>query len=523
MEPVSASRREGGVEKAPAARSGAAAARTGRRRGFRFPLSALILRYFAYVLAGAAALALSFWIALGLLLGSGLVVPANYGDAVLDETTAAIAGAGRIGDDMVPSCYRWARIAADGDFLEGDMPEDRLDAARAAAFDGLAVEYSTLATTRYETVPLSDGSAAVLMYEYLPQFASKALRDALPNPQNLLFALFGALAVAMVAGVAARASRVLQRKMRPLARAAARIEARDLDFSVDGSNVREVDEVLEAMERMRASLQASLEAQWRAEQRQRDQVAALAHDLKTPLTIVRGNVDMLLEEDLGDEARACAADAAAGADQLERTLASLVEVSRGPSQDGGPDARARIEAGPFADRMRRQAGALAAAAGVGLSYGQGALPQDVPADERLLERAVMNLVSNAVEHAPAGTAVGLSFGLEGPAAPAPADRLPSAGSKEGAACETGAGAVCAAAGSVLAIAVRDEGTGFSPEALAHGAERFWRGDAAHASDGHSGLGLFIAASAAEQHGGTLEVANRTDGPGACATLRIPLG
>lgn len=523
MEPVSASRRGGGAEKSPAARSEVTAARAGRRHGFRFPLSALILRYFAYVLAGAAALSLSFWIALGLLLGSGLVVPANHGDAVLDETTAVIADAGLISDDMVPSCYRWAHIAADGAFLEGDMPEGRRDEARAAAFDGLAVEYSTLATTRYEAVPLPDGSAAVLMYEYLPQFASKALRDALPNPQNLLFVLFGVLAVAMVAGVAARASRVLQRKMQPLARAAARIEARDLDFTVEGSNVREVDEVLEAMERMRASLQASLEAQWRAEQRQRDQVAALAHDLKTPLTIVRGNVDMLLEEDLAEEARACAADAAAGVDQLERTLAALVEVSRGPSQDGGLDARARIAVGSFADRMHRQAGALAAAAGVGLAYEQGPLLQDVLADEHLLERAVMNLVSNAVEHAPANTAVGLSFGLEGPAAPDAADRAPDAGSKVGTACETGAEGVCAPAGSVLVIAVCDEGAGFSAEALAHGAERFWRGDVARASDGHSGLGLFIAASAAQQHGGSLEVANRTDGPGACATLRIPLG
>ena len=63
-----------------------------RGRGRRFPLGALILRYFAYVLVALLALALVAYAAFGVLVGSGTVLLANYGDTALDETSARLAG-----------------------------------------------------------------------------------------------------------------------------------------------------------------------------------------------------------------------------------------------------------------------------------------------------------------------------------------------------------------------------------------------------------------------------------------------
>lgn len=269
-----------------------------RGRGRRFPLGALILRYFAYVLAALLALALAAYAAFGLLVGSGTVLLANYGDTALDETSAQLAALPSADADAidaaVPSAYRWALFSPDGAYAAGDVASGAVDDARAAAFDGLAIDYETFGMTRYEPVTLADGSVCVLVYQYLPQFASKDLRDALPNPQNLLLGALAVLSVLTLVGIAARAARVISRKMEPLADAVRRIEERDLDFEVASSRVREIDDVLAAMDGMRASLKDSLEAQWRGEQAQREQIAALAHDLKTPLTVVRGNVDLLL-------------------------------------------------------------------------------------------------------------------------------------------------------------------------------------------------------------------------------------
>ena len=271
-----------------------------RGRGRRFPLGALILRYFAYVLAALLALALVAYAAFGVLVGSGTVLLANYGDTALDETSAQLAALPSADADAidaaVPSAYRWALFSPDGAYAAGDVAAGAVDDARAAAFDGLAIDYETFGMTRYEPVTLADGSVCVLVYQYLPQFASKDLRNALPNPQNLLLGALAVLSVLTLVGIAARAARVISRKMEPLADAVRRIEERDLDFEVASSRVREIDDVLAAMDDMRASLKDSLEAQWRGEQAQREQIAALAHDLKTPLTSVIGYLTLLRDE-----------------------------------------------------------------------------------------------------------------------------------------------------------------------------------------------------------------------------------
>ena len=465
--------------------------RHARRRGL--PLSLVILRYFAYVLAAVVALAVGTYVVLGILMGTGAVYPANYGDTALSETSARLAVLGSDDaeaiDAAVPSSFRWALFAADGAYVAGDASESARDALRDAAFDGLSVAYEGLSATRYCPVELADGSVCVLTYEYMPQFASKELRDALPNPQNLLLVGFASLAVTMLVAIAVRAARVLSRKMAPLADAAHSIEERNLDFELGSSRVREIDDVLGAMDDMRASLKDSLEAQWRSEQAQREQIAALAHDLKTPLTVVRGNVDLLLEGDLSDDQRACASDAAEGARQMGTYLGALIDASKGKVVDFAPT---EIDVRALLVRLRSQIEALAAASGVRVAWSEGAdVPDAMRLDEALAERAVMNVAANAVEHAPRDTTVEVLVRVE--------------------------------SGS-LALSVADGGPGFSPEALQRGRERFYQGDPARAERGHSGLGLYVAAEAAARHGGSLELANRrgAEGGGALVTLRLPL-
>ncbi|MFQ9181119.1 MAG: sensor histidine kinase, partial [Eggerthella lenta] len=174
-------------------------------------MGALILRYFAYVLVALLALALVAYAAFGVLVGSGTVLLANYGDTALDETSARLgeltsADADAI-DAAVPSAYRWALFSPDGAYAAGDVAAGAVDDARAAAFDGLAIDYETFGMTRYEPVTLADGSVCVLVYQYLPQFASKDLRDALPNPQNLLLGALAVLLALTLVGIAARAAR----------------------------------------------------------------------------------------------------------------------------------------------------------------------------------------------------------------------------------------------------------------------------------------------------------------------------
>jgi two-component system sensor histidine kinase BaeS len=111
----------------------------------------------------------------------------------------------------------------------------------------------------------------------------------------------------------------------------------------------------------------------------------------------------------------------------------------------------------------------------------------VEADGRRLEQVVDNQLANALRHVPAGGTVDVQVEV---------------------------------AGQSAALEVRDDGPGFSDEALPHVFERFYRGEASRTIPG-SGLGLAIVREIVVRHGGTIEAANRAAG-GAKLTVQLPL-
>lgn len=519
------------------------------------PLALVILRYFAYIIAALGLWWLVVFTVFSATINAGLVYSANYGAAHINETAAALSGAAALDPGALPTAYRYAVIDAAGTVVQDNMNDGMREQAAALAQDeqSAAAGGANAASTQvsgsggvtYAVFSLADGSTCVLASAYLPQFRDPALADALPNPQNLMLAAGCAGSVAAVALVARRAARVLARKMAPLSAAADRIAHENLDEPVGRSNVREVDEVLRAMERMRGALRESLEARWRAERQQRDQVAALAHDLKTPLTVVRANAEFVAEETrtlpaaltaaCGDQVAdlaAAADDAARGARQLDGYVRLLIEASRGQAAVGAPKP---VTADEVARAVEKDARALAHAAGKRLTFACD--PQlagaRLSADTAALARAVLNLVSNALDHAADG--ITLSFSPEPDRDDMSARSAPeSARSAQPPAGPTDSSAHGEkdrpeAALAFLTISVTDDGPGFSPAALAHGCERFFRDDAARtgaASGAHYGLGLATAADIARAHGGAIRLANRTDAAGhicgAQATITLPL-
>ena len=466
------------------------------------PLSFVIACYFAYAFA-AVALA---WIVAFLLLSSainmGWVYEASWGPANAAEVGARLSEEGDLGREDVPTAYRYVVVGAKGVVTEADLEGTRLEAAIEAACAALSADPGDVTVEggggglTYASFALSQGGACALVSEYLPQWVSHDLARALPNPQNLMLAIGALGSAAGLALVAHRASRVIARKMAPLVEAAERVGQERLDFSVGRTNVREVNDVLAAMDAMRSSLAASLEARWEAERAQREQITSLAHDLKTPLTVLRANADFVSEELAGTEERgggagelvAAARDIADGTERLDAYVRLLIEASHGANGGAGE----RVSPGELCRQVVAEAGPVVRARGLELvasvdpAVGGAERPE---LDRVTLTRAAANLVSNAAEHARSRVEVS-----------------------------------CSAADGSLVVEVADDGPGFSPAALEHGCERLFTDDASRsARDGsrHYGLGLFTTAEAARTHGGSVALANRPGG-GAVVTLRVPL-
>lgn len=272
--------------------------------------------------------------------------------------------------------------------------------------------------------------------------------------------------------------------------AADKIAARDLDFTIDYTEDNELGELCTAFDAMRANLGDSLARQWRLEEERREMVAALAHDLKTPLAVIKAYNETLADDTpLDEEQRGYVAVIAANVDRSAGLIqriqdVSLLEAGEARLEREWTDLRAFLAemAEALAGRARLQQVEVALLLDAGLARGY-------LIDRERLWRMLDNLVNNA-----------LAVMRDG-------GRLTLAAKEEE---------------DALLIAVRDSGPGFSAKDLRHATEQFYRGDEARGTrDGHAGLGLFIVQTLAEQMGGRVLLSNNAEG-GACVTIALAL-
>ena len=221
----------------------------------------------------------------------------------------------------------------------------------------------------------------------------------------------------------------------------------------------------------------------------RDFVANVSHELKTPLTVIRGFADTLAgDESLPrDTQREFARTVQANAERMQRIVDDLLDLSRIESGGWMPNPQPV----DLATVTRDAALTLAEAAGaknVRIDIAPGDDARTVHADPTALRQILSNLIENAVRYTPADGVVTVESSR---------------------------------AGAGTRVVVRDTGIGISPEHLPRIFERFYRADPARSRDaGGTGLGLAIVRHLAEAHGGRVE-ASSMPGRGTSIVLHLP--
>jgi len=284
--------------------------------------------------------------------------------------------------------------------------------------------------------------------------------------------------------------RYVVKPLEAMSAAARRIAGGNLDFALPESQVREVAAVCEAFEAMGTGLRDSLRRQAELEEERRFFIGAIAHDLRTPLFALRGYLEGL------DQGLAASPEKAATyvavcrqkADQLDRLVADLFAYTRAEYLEQTLQSEPR-ELGALLRRAVEGARAQAQATAITLELAGPREACMVEGDEHLLERAVENLLDNALQYTPAGSEIEVSWHRDDGRA---------------------------------AFTVADTGPGISPSDMPHLFEPLYRGETSrNRQTGGAGLGLAIARRALLAHGGDLVAANRPTG-GAEFTAWLPL-
>jgi two-component system sensor histidine kinase MprB len=252
----------------------------------------------------------------------------------------------------------------------------------------------------------------------------------------------------------------------------------DLSSRIESAGVDEIgrlatsfNAMLDALERSMSALDASVHAQ-------RQLVADASHELRTPVTSLRTNIEILQRQAHNmdpEEQRRVLSDVVEQIGELTLLMNDLIDLARGeePRADT-EDTRLDLMVSEVAERMRRHAPAN--------PFLLELAPTILPGVPARLERAVANLLDNAVKYSPPGEPVEIELHGE-------------------------------------ELTVRDHGPGISAEDLAHVFDRFYRGAEARGRPG-SGLGLAIVRQVVSQHGGSV-AAERAPGGGTLMRIRLP--
>ena len=297
-----------------------------------------------------------------------------------------------------------------------------------------------------------------------------------------------AIPVCLLGSVAACSLSFYKRRLRAplvlLRDASQRIAQNDLDFHVAYDRTDELGRLCAAFERMRAALEQNERAAWRAAEERRRLDAVLAHDLRTPLTVLRGQTDLLRAHLPGgrmpvDKALAALEVMDAHAARLERYVDGMNQLLR--LEDIAPQPRS-ISCGAIAAALRASAQALCGDR-IALAFETEDADAPLCVDADIAARVLDNLLSNALRFARSTVRI-----------------------------------QCGASSGALRLTVWDDGPGFPARLLDGELRPFGNG----AQGAHFGLGLYICRVLCERHGGQLTLDNPAQGGARATALLCPV-
>lgn len=414
-------------------------------------------------------LVLAFLILL-LCLETGVIAPANAGEKEARAEMNRQSKFGVFTGDLEPAFYDYIYFDEAGNVLASSLEGNTL-LKESSRYKADNITYGNGNYVFYE-----DGSRCLFTWRYVAAYTNPTLRNILPNAELIMMLFAGIASVLFFLLFARGMGRKLGNKLALVETASEQIAAQNLDIPIATSaGIKEFNHALQSMDDMRSTLKDALIKQWESEQQRKQEIAALAHDIKTPLTIVNGNAELLLEDSLVEEQAKLVNSIYRAGLRVQQYVSALQQVA---NLDLDSEESEQISVVSLLDELNTVLSQIAKEKSITLDYMYGENLRNIAAFPMMLARALINIGENAIRYTVAGGRITIS--------------------------------VCQNERETL-FSVYDQGPGFSKTAIHHAKEMFWQQGKSRTGNSNYGIGLAIAEKAAKKHSGQLLLENTSQG------------
>lgn len=275
----------------------------------------------------------------------------------------------------------------------------------------------------------------------------------------------------------------IQQPINEIIDASNKIKEKDLDFEINYKSNNELGKLVSSFEEMKNALKESLNKQWIMEEDRKEMIKAIAHDLKTPITVIQGHVEVLMEGGIKDPIRVekYLNIIKANTERMGRLISdmNLTSEIENKNFDLAP---VKVDIIEFLEKKQQDYKVLCKDKNIEFKLfleKDFNLNKEFSIDAERLEEILDNIISNAIRYTPDGKSIITKVKIYN---------------------------------HIIKFIVEDEGTGFNNKELCYVFEKFYRGDSSRSKEkGHSGLGMYIVKILVEKHNGWITAENKENG------------
>ena len=434
----------------------------GNKKSLRY----LISKYAIIELVYSFFIVVLFYVGLNVLLNTGVIHPANYADIQSEKVEEGFKKEGWTPAE-IPFYYDFLYLK-DGKIIENTIDKKYDNLVQQAIKNGRAISDEIIGSNVFKAY-ISGNRQLVIRYRVNVIFTNKKLYKLFENFEwgYIVFILtiwFLGFALLLI-----RSSNILKREIHKIAMANDNIRRMDLDYEREHSKYKEIEGVLVSVDVLAENLKKSLGKQWDMQVKQKELVEQLTHDIRTPITLIKGNLELLKEEhrDVSSERFA---DISNGIDRLEKYIEKLKKFSY--AMEGKKDVVSNEVILYWIEVMS----SICRLNGLKLKVIKSE-SSNIRLDKEEVAVALQNIVTNSVEYSKKDSVISVEFKDE------PGE---------------------------FVLIVRDEGTGFDKDLLPLLTHKFISGKVKDKCDKH-GLGLWVVKNIVMANNGNLYLNNSSRG------------